>query len=112
MTAYEMRISDWSSDLCSSDLRHDRAAEDGVAYAGELRPGASHHRRAVALLQAARRALEPRRQRLGRRRVVEQNGRAACREKVWQYEKTWGVAASVKKTNNDKVHVTTTNKER
>src|SRR3546814_6080704 len=22
-TAYEMRISDWSSDVCSSDLRHD-----------------------------------------------------------------------------------------
>src|SRR3546814_10423459 len=26
MTAYEMRISDWSSDLCSSDLRHLREA--------------------------------------------------------------------------------------
>src|SRR3546814_9456702 len=25
-TAYEMRISDWSSDVCSSDLRSDRAA--------------------------------------------------------------------------------------
>src|SRR3546814_17312004 len=24
MTAYEMRISDWSSDVCSSDLRSDR----------------------------------------------------------------------------------------
>src|SRR3546814_14966388 len=24
-TAYEMRISDWSSDVCSSDLPHDRA---------------------------------------------------------------------------------------
>src|SRR3546814_17112405 len=23
-TAYEMRISDWSSDVCSSDLRHDQ----------------------------------------------------------------------------------------
>src|SRR3546814_1679699 len=26
-TAYEMRISDWSSDVCSSDLRNGRAAE-------------------------------------------------------------------------------------
>src|SRR3546814_10627408 len=26
-TAYEMRISDWSSDVCSSDLRFDRLAE-------------------------------------------------------------------------------------
>src|SRR3546814_5964282 len=25
-TAYEMRISDWSSDVCSSDLRHERGA--------------------------------------------------------------------------------------
>src|SRR3546814_10007197 len=25
-TAYEMRISDWSSDVCSSDLRHRRPA--------------------------------------------------------------------------------------
>src|SRR3546814_16937400 len=33
-TAYEMRISDWSSDVCSSDLlglpRYDRARVDGV----------------------------------------------------------------------------------
>src|SRR3546814_1308827 len=33
MTAYEMRISDWSSDVCSSDLA--RAAIDGAV----LRPG-------------------------------------------------------------------------
>src|SRR3546814_6089423 len=25
-TAYEMRISDWSSDVCSSDLQHDQLA--------------------------------------------------------------------------------------
>src|SRR3546814_16371087 len=37
MTAYEMRISDWSSDVCSSDLRwvllpgnHDPARADGL----------------------------------------------------------------------------------
>src|SRR3546814_7067142 len=35
-TAYEMRISDWSSDVCSSDLgEHFRAV---VEVAGELRP--------------------------------------------------------------------------
>src|SRR3546814_8102579 len=27
-TAYEMRISDWSSDVCSSDLKRDGAADD------------------------------------------------------------------------------------
>src|SRR3546814_10508732 len=47
-TAYEMRISDWSSDVCSSDLRHpfpeslpERLEEGGgepVDFAG--RPGA------------------------------------------------------------------------
>src|SRR3546814_1933614 len=31
-TAYEMRISDWSSDVCSSDLRDDEAGfDEGVA---------------------------------------------------------------------------------
>src|SRR3546814_7401640 len=31
-TAYEMRISDWSSDVCSSDLDRDGAAELFDAY--------------------------------------------------------------------------------
>src|SRR3546814_15863043 len=30
-TAYEMRISDWSSDVCSSDLRWVAALRDGLA---------------------------------------------------------------------------------
>src|SRR3546814_2205125 len=34
-TAYEMRISDWSSDVCSSDLRFGRAARDAVERARE-----------------------------------------------------------------------------
>src|SRR3546814_9258378 len=29
-TAYEMRISDWSSDVCSSDLRDDVAVDDAL----------------------------------------------------------------------------------
>src|SRR3546814_10194655 len=33
-TAYEMRISDWSSDVCSSDL----AASEGVARDGRIDP--------------------------------------------------------------------------
>src|SRR3546814_17730755 len=38
-TAYEMRISDWSSDVCSSDLRQDaldRAVEPRRVAAGEI----------------------------------------------------------------------------
>src|SRR3546814_1777068 len=43
-TAYEMRISDWSSDVCSSDLgTHDARQEDGRGKASfPARPG---HRR-------------------------------------------------------------------
>src|SRR3546814_9993592 len=37
-TAYEMRISDWSSDVCSSDLRH------GAALVVDPRAGAALHR--------------------------------------------------------------------
>src|SRR3546814_16357660 len=40
--AYEMRISDWSSDVCSSDLRHTLPAGEGRAVAvaaGLRRPG-------------------------------------------------------------------------
>src|SRR3546814_13703317 len=31
-TAYEMRISDWSSDVCSSDLLGEAAVRRGVAF--------------------------------------------------------------------------------
>src|SRR3546814_1439164 len=57
-TAYEMRISDWSSDVCSSDLRHDRRRGAGPASAaaawlgfrkspdlGSLGAGGPHRRR-------------------------------------------------------------------
>src|SRR3546814_7268996 len=45
-TAYEMRISDWSSDVCSSDLRARRKHQQ---YAGNLRGGQS--RRKAGLLR-------------------------------------------------------------
>src|SRR3546814_12962016 len=35
-TAYEMRISDWSSDVCSSDLREARRVERVVGERGQL----------------------------------------------------------------------------
>src|SRR3546814_12211264 len=40
-TAYEMRISDWSSDVCSSDLPRRRLGDDGderMAFVGEREP--------------------------------------------------------------------------
>src|SRR3546814_9205838 len=44
-TAYEMRISDWSSDVCSSDLRQFYRAIEGAAGADELRETGRAHRR-------------------------------------------------------------------
>src|SRR3546814_5879912 len=48
-TAYEMRISDWSSDVCSSDLGHqqhepaprDREIDDPLNHGSVLIPGGS-----------------------------------------------------------------------
>src|SRR3546814_16829250 len=36
-TAYEMRISDWSSDVCSSDLVHDEALRGNVSLGAEIK---------------------------------------------------------------------------
>src|SRR3546814_10264946 len=88
-TAYEMRISDWSSDVCSSDLDHlgrcplvfcrDGAdhrilqqlalAERAPRFGGDLAGGTGL---AQGLLLKARVQLD-------------QIGRASCRERVCQY---------------------------
>src|SRR3546814_8638779 len=69
-TAYEMRISDWSSDVCSSDLKGS-ATIDGKAYgAGELR---------------IQREDTPMGAIIAGESGVEQIGRASCRERVCQY---------------------------
>src|SRR3546814_2098564 len=70
-TAYEMRISDWSSDVCSSDLQAggaERAVEPRqVAHLEDLRDAAPF----LADQPGAR--------------AGEQIGRASCRERVCQY---------------------------
>src|SRR3546814_1300894 len=69
-TAYEMRISDWSSDVCSSDL----SGGDG-RRARELVRGVAQRR--------SRRARTGNRKRsCGDKREI---GRASCRERVCQY---------------------------
>src|SRR3546814_1923664 len=65
-TAYEMRISDWSSDVCSSDLD---APAPGRRLADRAEPGQP----------AARPG------RYGILRPRQQIGRASCRERVCQY---------------------------
>src|SRR3546814_20079207 len=53
-TAYEMRISDWSSDVCSSDLRREHARGQRLLREVLQR----HHRLGVAADQIADRFLE------------------------------------------------------
>src|SRR3546814_4699141 len=80
-TAYELRISDWSSDVCSSDLRH-------IAQAGQLRgtpaPFTGDDFVAVLALRAYHDWLD---QALCADRIGEfgEIGRASCRERVCQY---------------------------
>src|SRR3546814_3931519 len=65
-TAYEMRISDWSSDVCSSDLLHGRGADFFGHFRGE-QLGLGRFRQAWFTGAA------------------QEIGRASCRERVCQY---------------------------
>src|SRR3546814_15639051 len=108
-TAYEMRISDWSSDVCSSDLGRDvehlvRKRADGAAAGCAGVEAFARHRVAQALLFLDAPALDeipggieraliikqPDPQRRERadavpRSPVGEHGRASCRECVCQY---------------------------
>src|SRR3546814_4072985 len=88
-TAYEMRISDWSSDVCSSDLSQRPlekallfrvwAMYDRDADAGELDGEAAEKSEAEA---------EARRESEGKNEDEDDDskiGRASCRERVCQY---------------------------
>src|SRR3546814_3387980 len=81
-TAYDMRISDWSSDVCSSDLGEADLARQGEARIERLpRPLLEQQRARHALQEggAVRRRADSRRLPCG------QIGRASCRERVCQY---------------------------
>src|SRR3546814_2192175 len=68
-TAYEMRISDWSSDVCSSDLAHPGLRLDHPSR------GLAAYRKCVGLA----------RDWLAKPGRPQQIGRASCRERVYQY---------------------------
>src|SRR3546814_7359065 len=76
-TAYEMRISDWSSDVCSSDLW-------SVEWCDKTHPGSDVE---ASTITTWMRLIAP----LDRPITVEvciggrQIGRASCRERVCQY---------------------------
>src|SRR3546814_5097494 len=83
-TAYEMRISDWSSDVCSSDLLGSITARGGVLGGdGGLVETSSHF---GLNAQGSVDASSPRGLRhLADRSLQHQIGRASCRERVCQY---------------------------
>src|SRR3546814_16975310 len=86
-TAYEMRISDWSSDVCSSDLRSRPArrgsgGQPGQGADGAARPGAADIGRAGAqppLVQPHPPAVGPRGRRGAARPGAVQPGPCHCR---------------------------------
>src|SRR3546814_3018073 len=74
-TAYEVRISDWSSDVCSSDLR---SAARGSALAGCVLAGCALAAGRAVFWSVCGRAV------CGLR-AIGKIGRASCRERVCQY---------------------------
>src|SRR3546814_15432252 len=111
-----MRISDWSSDVCSSDLQilRQHPADEGagtgvafqVAFAQELVEGADHgiaRAAEFARQRPAGRQARARREAAGEddlaHLVVEllQIGSSSCRERVSQYGSLLVVAVSLKK---------------
>src|SRR3546814_12574776 len=114
-TAYELRISDWSSDVCSSDLPvHGRRAADlrppdGQRLQRRRRRRPAHRRPAReddrgrespvhAGLLRSRQALN--------RQFRPEIGRASCRERVCQYVSVSVVALSLKQKNKNHPPIT------
>src|SRR3546814_8283748 len=88
-TAYEMRISDWSSDGCSSDLKETlyRAVVTGIldVWLSALGEIAVDDDPAEALSGYVRRKMALSRERPEASRVFAKIGRASCRARVCQY---------------------------
>src|SRR3546814_7684992 len=84
-TAYEMRISDWSSDVCSSDLPGARLDHRAVLdeQQGRKTAYAEALQQAGILVGIDGRDHDLRGNLVGE--LAEQIGRASCRERVCQY---------------------------
>src|SRR3546814_4802466 len=92
-TAYEMRISDWSSDVCSSDLlvvpaRHHAMAAVPHRLADRPRVSPIKPDR-IGQIGRAQRPVPLARRPMANRAIVGKDpvqiGRASCRERVCQY---------------------------
>src|SRR3546814_19754472 len=102
-----MRISDWSSDVCSSDLSD---PDDPDAFEGRVvvfdGPEDYHARIEDPALDIAERTILVIRGAgpVGYPGGAEEIGRASCRERVWQYVSIAVVAVTLKKK---KQHIAT-----
>src|SRR3546814_1846777 len=87
-TAYEMRISDWSSDVCSSDLVVPAEHDDEVAVLHHhvlvLESAHVIHRPPAAIINTIATFVDFCG---GKQRILPRHeiGRASCRERVCQY---------------------------
>src|SRR3546814_3953976 len=89
-TAYEMRISDWSSDVCSSDLEIHELIDGGIGG----REAAAHHFLADEILVPRRKGGDVEADMIAGKADAaleafaafgaEEIGRASCRERVWR----------------------------
>src|SRR3546814_11076593 len=97
-----MRISDWSSDVCSSDLL-DRRTQQAIGILRGRRGADLDPRRVrepgfqIVAMLAARTEAETRHGANDDRDARLQIGRASCRERVCQYVSISVVAVSLKK---------------
>src|SRR3546814_20120919 len=108
-TAYELRISDWSSDVCSSDLhaQHGRFAGAGIADHDCQVVLAGDMRQRVLLLASQRKPSTPggvSPPHFGHRRETmpfpsRKIGRASSRARVFQYVYISVVAVTLNKNN-------------
>src|SRR3546814_21030301 len=98
-TAYEMRISDWSSDVCSSDLLVDKDNRRGDGARALEQPRDLLLALAIPFRQEVRRfdrdeiGVGLARRGLGQQEI----GRASCGERVCQYVSISVVAGALKK---------------
>src|SRR3546814_7379206 len=90
-TAYEMRISDWSSDVCSSDLNQcaSRSTDAALWWSFPWRSMSGFVRRRSAQTKPQQVSGATRMHGLSERDIcskfITQIGRASCRERVCQY---------------------------
>src|SRR3546814_15730796 len=99
-TAYELRMSDWSSDVCSSDIPHAKQGFSSPDFRKvQLGQRAAIYARVSTADQSCERQLPDLTgfAERGGYAVIEEIGRASCRERVCQYVLISVVAGSLKK---------------